>query len=118
MWSATWLSRIPTANTTRYGAIVIDKVIIAALGEDEDELTAPAARQVELVVISGLAHLSIREVSETGIPAEDVTASVRLPARSLLRALTALVEDDEAPLPQALTHQRQTVGPDTPGLAG
>jgi hypothetical protein len=83
---------------------VIDKVIIAALGQEDDELTAPAARQVELVVIGGLADLSIREVSETGFPAEHVTASVRLPARSLLRGLAALVEDDEAPLPPALAH--------------
>jgi hypothetical protein len=80
---------------------VIERVFLAAMGEG-DELTAPPTRYLELEVISGLAHLGIREVPEGGSPAETLTAEVVVPARSLMRALTAAVEDDGAPGPAAL----------------
>jgi hypothetical protein len=81
---------------------VIERVLIAALGDDHELLTAPPARYVEVEVIGGLAHLGIREVAEGGFPAEQLTAEVVVPARSLIRALTALVEDEEAPRPASL----------------
>jgi hypothetical protein len=77
-------------------ASVIEKVLIAALGEDEDHLTAPPGRLVEVEVIGGFAHVGIRELTEEGVPAEALTAEVVVPARSLVRALTAAIEDDEA----------------------
>jgi hypothetical protein len=81
---------------------VIERVTIAALGDDHERLTAPPARYVEVEVIGGLAHVGIREVAEGGFPAEQLTAEVVVPARSLIRALTALVEDEEAPRPDGL----------------
>jgi hypothetical protein len=81
---------------------VIERVTIAALGDDHEHLTSPPPRYVELEVIAGLAHVGIRELTEEGVSAEQLTAEVVVPARSLIRALTALVEDQEAPRPAGL----------------
>jgi hypothetical protein len=81
---------------------VIEKVVLATLGTGQGQLSAPPARVVEVEVISGMAYLNVREVDEDGKPADDASAEVVVPARSLLRALGAAVEDDEAPTPPGL----------------
>lgn len=60
----------------------------------DDQYTEPPARELNLAVIGTDAHLSVVELDESGHrqPSSDVV----VPARSLLRALTAAI-DDETP---------------------
>ena len=90
--------RTPVAGRDTHGwtgdRAVIQKFILAALDADDDIIHEPPERIIDLAVVAGVAHLIIAREPEG--PAE---ASIAVPARSLLRALTAAIEDDEAPKP-------------------
>ncbi len=73
---------------------MIREISISAKGEDDGQYYEPPARLLNLTVVGGDAYLSIYEHG-MGDRAADPIASVEVPARSLLLALTAAVEDDE-----------------------
>ena len=75
---------------------MIRDITISAKGTDDDEYYEPPARLLNLTVIGGEAHLSIYEHGDVERAAEP-TASIEVPARSLLLALTAAIEDDQRP---------------------
>ena len=73
---------------------MIRDITISAKGTGDDQYYEPPARVLSLAVIGGDAHLAIYEhgnAERAAGPA--VTAEV--PARSLLLALTAAIEDDQ-----------------------
>lgn len=87
---------------------MIEKVTIGTLGPGDHGITAPPGRLIEVVVVAGMAYLGIRDINElTGEPENDLTGDeLVVPARSLLRALTALIEDEEAPIPPGAKDDR------------
>jgi hypothetical protein len=73
---------------------MIRDITISAKGTGDDQYYEPPARVLSLAVIGGVAHLAIYEhghAERAAGPA--VTAGV--PARSLLLALTAAIQDDQ-----------------------
>jgi hypothetical protein len=82
---------------------VIEKVTIGTVGPGEDEITAPPGRLIEVIVVAGMAYLGTRDVDDERRPLDNLTGDeLVVPARSLLRALTALVEDEEAGAPKGV----------------
>lgn len=74
---------------------------IGTIGPGEHEITAPPGRLIEVVVVAGMAYLGTRDVDDSRQPLDDLSgAELVVPARSLLRALTALIDDEEAGAPQ------------------
>jgi hypothetical protein len=73
---------------------MIRDIILSAKGTADDQYYEPPARVLSLAVIGGDAHLAIYEHSNAERAAGSaVTAEV--PARPLLLALTAAIEDDQ-----------------------
>lgn len=68
--------------------------MIAARGAGEDDYTEPPARELNLAVIGDDAHLSVTELDERGVRQESSARDLIVPARSLLRALQAAVDDE------------------------
>lgn len=75
----------------------IRDIHISAYG-DSDTMEDPPERFLNLSVIGGIAHLRIQEMGETDAPGK-VQANVEVPAKSLLRALQAFVDDDGDKIP-------------------
>ena len=73
---------------------MIRDITISAKGTADDQYYEPPARVLSLAVIGGDAHLAIYEHGNVERAAEP-TASIEVPARSLLLALTAAIEDDQ-----------------------
>ena len=80
----------------RYAAAVsIREIFIAARDASENDYTEPPARELSLAVIGGNAHLSVTELDERGRRRdESSTRDLIVPARSLLRALQAGIDDE------------------------
>ena len=72
---------------------MIRDITISAKGAEDDQYYEPPARVLSLVVIGGDAHLAIYEHGNVEHAAEP-TATIEVPARSLLLALTAAIDDD------------------------
>jgi hypothetical protein len=73
---------------------MIRDITISAKGTGDDQYYEPPARVLSLAVIGGDAHLAIYEhgnVERAAGPA----VTVQVPARSLLLALTAAIDDDQ-----------------------
>ena len=73
---------------------MIRDISISAKGAGDDAYYEPPARVLSLAVIGGDAHLAIYDHGPVERAAEPV-ATIEVPARSLLLALTAAAEDDE-----------------------
>jgi len=73
---------------------MIRDITISAKGAGDDQYYEPPARVLSVAVIGGDAHLAIYEHGAKERSAEPV-ASIEVPARSLLLALTAAVDDDQ-----------------------
>ena len=73
---------------------MIREIIISAKGGEDDQYYEPPARVLSLTVIGGDAHLAIYEHGNVERAAEP-TATVEVPARSLLLAVTTAIEDDQ-----------------------
>ncbi len=73
---------------------MIRDITISAKGAGDDQYYEPPARVLSLAVIGGDAHLAIYEYGAKERTAEPV-ATIEVPARSLLLALTAAVDDDQ-----------------------
>ena len=69
-------------------------ISISANGAGDDAYYEPPARVLSLAVIGGDAHLAIYDHGLVERAAEPV-ATIEVPARSLLLALTAAAEDDQ-----------------------
>ena len=69
-------------------------ITISAKGTGDDQYYEPPARVLSLAVIGGDAHLAIYEHGNAERAAEPAV-TVQVPARSLLLALTAAIEDDQ-----------------------
>lgn len=68
---------------------------IAALGKGEDEYYEPPSRELNLSVIGSNAHLSVVELDRHG-NRQEASKDIIVPARSLLLALQAAVQDADA----------------------
>jgi len=84
-------------------------VYIDGVTQDENEITAPPERMLEVLVIEGIVSLRIVPYDKAPDAATDAPwrterseGAIDVPARSLLLALQALVEDDELPKPARL----------------
>ena len=73
---------------------MIRDITISATGGEDDQYYEPPARVLSPAVIGGDAHLAIYEHGNVERAAEP-TVTVEVPARSLLLALTAAIEDDQ-----------------------
>ena len=73
---------------------MIRDITISAKGAGDDQYYEPPARVLSLAVIGGNAHLAIYEHGNAERAAEP-TLTVEVPARSLLLALTAAIQDDQ-----------------------
>jgi hypothetical protein len=73
---------------------MIRDITISAKGAGDDQYYEPPTRVLSLAVIGGDAHLAIYEHDAKERAAEPV-ATIEVPARSLLLALTAAVDDDQ-----------------------
>jgi hypothetical protein len=73
---------------------MIRDITISAKGAGDDQYYEPPTRVLSLAVIGGDAHLAIYEHGAKERAAEPV-ATIEVPARSLLLALTAAVDDDQ-----------------------
>ncbi len=73
---------------------MIRDITISAKGAEDDQYYEPPARVLSVTVIGGDAHLAIYEHGPVERSAEP-TATIEVPARSLLLALTAAVDDDQ-----------------------
>lgn len=74
---------------------------IAAYGKS-DQMMEPPERVLNLSVIGGVAYLDFQSLDEAG-RLGDVEAQMKVPAKSLLRAVQAAIADDEDGLPSRLT---------------
>ena len=83
---------------------MIGDITISATGTGDDQYYEPPARVLSLAVIGGDAHLAIYEHGNAE-RAAGPALTVQVPARSLLLALTAAIQDD----------QRTANGDSTPG---
>lgn len=72
---------------------MIRDINISAKSSEEDDYVEPPTRVLNLTVIGGTAFLNICGLDEKQQMTEPV-ASIDVPARSLLRALAAAIEDD------------------------
>ncbi|GAA5015319.1 hypothetical protein [Actinopolymorpha pittospori] len=72
---------------------MIEQIRIAAMGEGEDEYTAPPARILDLAVIGEDADIDIYDTDPAGKTLDKPAFSVRVPARSLAIALNAAIEE-------------------------
>jgi hypothetical protein len=73
---------------------MIRDITISARGGEDNQYYEPPARVLSLAVIGGDAHLAIYEHGNVE-RASEPTVTVEVPARSLLLALTAAIEDDQ-----------------------
>lgn len=73
---------------------MIQEIQIGALDRADDTYYEPPTEALNVAVIGGIAHLYLQLLNEDGKLTE--TSSIRVPARSLLRALHAAIDDDEA----------------------
>ena len=73
---------------------MIRDITISARGAEDDGYYEPSARVLTLSVIGGEAHMTVYEHGPAERAAEPVTC-IEVPARSLLLALTAAIEDDQ-----------------------
>jgi hypothetical protein len=73
---------------------MIREMTISARAPGEDEIFEPPTRVLGLCVIGRLAHLDIYELDEAGNRGVEPTASLVVPAKSMLLALTAAIEDN------------------------
>lgn len=73
----------------------IREITIAARGDGDDEYTEPPARELNLAVIGTDAHLSVTELDERGHRQPPASRDIIVPARSLLRALQAAIDDED-----------------------
>jgi hypothetical protein len=73
---------------------MIRNIHISAAQVDDDIITEPPSRILDLAVIGGVAHLATYELSGPGVIADEATAAIEVPARSLLLALQAAIDDD------------------------
>jgi len=73
-------------------------IMIGAKDPEDDQYYEPPTRVLSLAVIGGDAHLDIYEY---GIKerAADPVARIEVPARSLLLALTAAIDDNQRAAP-------------------
>lgn len=76
-------------------AVSIRETFIAARGDGEDDYTEPPGRELNLTVIGADAHLSVVELDERG-QRQPGAQDVVVPARSLLLALQAAVDDNSS----------------------
>jgi len=78
---------------------MIRNIHISAFAEDgsidEDAPTEPPARILDLAVVGPNATLSIYDLGDRNHLPDRPTADIKVPARSLLLALQALVSDQE-----------------------
>jgi hypothetical protein len=73
---------------------MIRDITISAKGTGDDQYYEPPARVLSLAVIGGDAHLAIYEHGNAERAARPAV-TVEVPARSLLLALTAAIQDDQ-----------------------
>jgi hypothetical protein len=73
---------------------MIRDITISAKGTGDDQYYEPPARVLSLAVIGGDAHLAIYEHGNAE-RAAGPAVTVEVPARSLLLALTAAIQDDQ-----------------------
>jgi hypothetical protein len=73
---------------------MIRDITISATGTGDDQYYEPPARIPSLAVIGGDAHLAIYE-HDNAERAARPNLTVQVPARSLLLALTAAIQDDQ-----------------------
>ena len=73
---------------------MIRDITISAKGTGDDQYYEPPARVLSLAVIGGDAHLAIYEHGNAE-RAAGPAITAEIPARSLLPALTAAIEDDQ-----------------------
>ena len=73
---------------------MIRDITISAKGTGDDQYYEPPARVLSLAVIGGDAHLAIYEHGHAE-RAAGPALTVQVPARSLLLALTAAIQDDQ-----------------------
>jgi len=82
---------------------MIWKSVISTVGHGEEAVYHPPKRNVELEVIAGMAHLAMYDIDEqTHTYSAEPSAVIEVPAKALLRALSAAVQDDEDRPPSAL----------------
>ena len=79
----------------------IEKIVIGAVCRDEDTITSPPERVLEIEVYDGIAWLTMQsgELASGNDPNEYF---IKVPALSLKRALDLAIEDNETPQPQGL----------------
>ena len=73
---------------------MIRDITISATGTGDDQYYEPPARVLSLAVIGGDAHQAIHEHGHAE-RAAGPALTVQVPARSLLLALTAAIQDDQ-----------------------
>lgn len=75
----------------------IDYTVIAAYDRDGDEITAPAERYLEILVINGVLTLRGRPGGENDHWShnDEPEFSIDVPAKSLLIAVKAALEEDD-----------------------
>lgn len=86
---------------------MIRDIVISGKDTNDERYYEPPTRVLSMAVIGGTAHLDIYEHGSKDREAEPL-AVIEVPAQSLLRALTAAIEDDqhEGPPVAAGDHQR------------
>lgn len=75
----------------------IETILIAAVNRDDDEISYPPERVLDLEVTDGVATLVTRRSRE-----DDADHVIEVSASSLKRALDTAIADDEAPVPRRL----------------
>jgi hypothetical protein len=81
---------------------MIWRIVISAVDDEEGLVTDPPQRALQLEMVGSAVYLSHMDVEDSGKVIDKPRAEIKVPARSLLRALQALVEDSEAGLPEDL----------------
>lgn len=76
---------------------MIREIQISAAAGDEDSYTEPPSMLRVLSVIGDEASLRVHACGETGKAADEAVCDLRVPARSLLLALQAAIDDQHDP---------------------
>ena len=79
----------------------IEKIVVGAVSREEDTITSPPERVVEIEVYDGIAWLTMQS-GELGSGNDPSEYFIKVPAMSLKRALDLAIEDSEAPRPKGL----------------
>lgn len=73
---------------------MIREIVISARGQEDDQILGPPARVLTLSVIGDIAWLAIFEFDQCKQRAVPATATVEVPAQSLLLALKAAIDNE------------------------